>query len=453
MTTETPATKIVVLDRDQTYLDEAEERLGAGFAFYAAQDLPMAVRMIKRLRPAILMVEVSSKEYDGVDLLIKLKAHLPSLVLVGILGEKEAETLDEIRKQTGDLLFLTRPLGIDLLTRTLREAALESRRRIPAAGRTVARPSPPAGRTTPTDPEPTAEEEEEEEEEAALALVKRIRIPSQPRLVMDLYREIKKPEPSFATITQLVNRDAGLAARIIRVVNSPYYGRSMQAKSVQQALTTLGLTNFYKVILTVALREVMTKGLQAGEHDRIWNHLTQVARTAEFVAIWMRSSVSPEQVYMAGLFHDCAISFLQAKKPGYKAIIFDELKCSHHTILEAESDFLGSNHALIGWWMARDWGISEEVCMAIRYHHHRLPPGGKTGETAAEIWMALRLAEYLLDTILLNQGLEPFEYLELEDPNLAGFREELLQRFGLTTGDLTRLQRDVQEIVTIQPVP
>ncbi|MBF0613026.1 MAG: response regulator [Magnetococcales bacterium] len=421
-------------------------RLGNRFEIYTAQDIYMAVRIIKRVRPGIIVSEINLDEINGISFLLKMQSLMPNIVAMLLTGEKNPDALAQAKEMAGDIPILKKNIEHPELTRILTAAVELYRQRnksqeVPAQ-KMAEKPVKPGTCSV------SVEEDKGREEEMVLKLVKEIQIPSQPKLVMDIYREIKKKEPSFSVIANLVSQDAGLAARIIRIVNSPYYGRPTPVKSITHALTTLGINNFYKVVLTASLRELMSKGMDAKDFEKMWNHMLMVARVSEFIAIWMRTSVSPEQAYLTGLFHDSSMCFLLSKKAGYRKIILEELKCSHQNILATEMDFIGNNHAVIGGWMGKEWGQPKAVYTAIRHHHNHFPPTSQKSDDA-ELWFVLRLAEYLLDTILVDKKQESLESFENQGLEAVGFTASLLQMYQLKADDILNLMNDIVDIVEL----
>jgi len=78
-------------------------------------------------------------------------------------------------------------------------------------------------------------------------LVKGIGIPSQPRVIMEIDEEVKKEDPDFGIISNLVSRDVAMSAKIMKVCNSPLFGLRHKVESVDKALSILGLNNFKKM--------------------------------------------------------------------------------------------------------------------------------------------------------------------------------------------------------------
>lgn len=205
----------------------------------------------------------------------------------------------------------------------------------------------------------------------ARKIVSKINLPAQPTIVVEINKELNQEHPDFQNISKLVSQDASMAARVINVINSPFFGLARKVNSITQALTLMGLENFRKVILTACLQE---KFEGANETDKVfWAHSVHTAVIAESLATSNRAmlvaeGVTPDQAYMAGLFHDISIPILLKRSADYAP--FTGVAMSHKSdIIEEEDRLVGSDHCVVGGLLARSWSVPDPVCKAIIHHH------------------------------------------------------------------------------------
>lgn len=184
----------------------------------------------------------------------------------------------------------------------------------------------------------------------ARKIVSKINLPAQPTIVAEINKELNQEHPDFQNISKLVSQDASMAARVINVINSPFFGLARKVNSITQALTLMGLENFRKVILTACLQE---KFEGANETDKVfWAHSVHTAVIAESLATSNRAmlvaeGVTPDQAYMAGLFHDISIPILLKRSADYAP--FTGVAMSHKSdIIEEEDRLVGSDHCVVG---------------------------------------------------------------------------------------------------------
>lgn len=203
------------------------------------------------------------------------------------------------------------------------------------------------------------------EYEVLLGLVERVKLPAQPKVLLAIGDEMKKEHPSFERIAGLIEQDPALAARVLKVVNSPFYRTSAHTlPSMIQALSILGLRNFYCVVLASCLRNVV--GVTEATIS-LWNHTLVVAKTCEMIARTTRMA-SPEAAYMAGLFHDSSIPMLLEKEPRFEQSMRMVVSLGGDIGAFEQKNF-NTSHAVVSYLLARSWHLPEVVCDAIQQHH------------------------------------------------------------------------------------
>ncbi|MBF0613377.1 MAG: HDOD domain-containing protein [Magnetococcales bacterium] len=277
-------------------------------------------------------------------------------------------------------------------------------------------------------------------------LLKEIGIPSQPKVVLDIYKEVNSPNPSVKKIADLVVTDQALSAKIIKVINSPFYGKPMPIRSIQHALTMLGLRNFYKVVLVASLREALAGGGKADPMmESNWKHAVAVAKTAEFLAVWMKSTVSPEEAYMVGLFHDSAMPMMIKKLHGYKEFLKDPTVFNENQV-ELEVARFSASHAVLGAMLAKSWGISQHIHQAIRYHHTSDYDDIPVMEEP-RLWLILRLADYIAEYAAWRNGQDTLEHQQFKNSEDAGFTNDVMGLFGYSVDSVRDMQEDALDLL------
>lgn len=197
-----------------------------------------------------------------------------------------------------------------------------------------------------------------------------VEIPPCPAILTRLLRETRADEPDFRRVGQLIGSDVALAASVLKVANSSFYGLSTKVASVQQALTLLGLGTATQLVTGLLLRQAFA-GAAGPAMERYWK--TSMA-TSLICALLCREAgrVDSGVACTYGLFRDCGKPVMQQKFLIY-ADIFDGSALLHEEpVLEIEDERYGTNHARIGAQLARSWHLPEDLCFAIRHHHDLL---------------------------------------------------------------------------------
>jgi HD-like signal output (HDOD) protein len=200
------------------------------------------------------------------------------------------------------------------------------------------------------------------------ALIKHFDIPPCPAVINDLQRELRKETANAATIAKLISRDVGMAGAIMRLVNSPAFRTGREIGSIDQALAILGLGRVFDLIVGELLRKSMASG-RGIRLDRYWDNAACCADLCATLASRLPGT-RVETAYCFGLFHDCGIPLLMRRFASYRQTLQLANTESGLGLLAAEEAVHGTNHALVGYLLARTWGLSAVLCEAIREHHN-----------------------------------------------------------------------------------
>lgn len=287
----------------------------------------------------------------------------------------------------------------------------------------------------------------EEKIQRAEAFIKTIQMPAQANIVVEVNKEVSRPEPNIQRITDLVSRDVSISAAVIKTINSPYFGMRVQVVSITQALTLLGLNNFHKVVLAGQLQNVLSGGKGGGDFQKFWDHFMSVAKGAELVAktfMKLKFFDLEDQAFMAGLFHDCGIPLLISKHPEYVLETFGACAGDPDKLMREEEKRYGFDHGCLSYVLARSWGIHDGVCQAI-LHHHRADVK-IDDEYGLKVWIILRLADYLAEFVNAKNGRNIHEYNEFSEKDDARLLPEaVMDAYDMSVYDLGELKEFASE--------
>jgi HD-like signal output (HDOD) protein len=197
--------------------------------------------------------------------------------------------------------------------------------------------------------------------------IKDITIPPRPVILDRVQDEMRKEAASLLRLSQIITADVSLSACLMKIVNSPYFGLRSKAKSVSDALTMLGLDVSSRAIAAASLRASfpLTPVL-----ERFWNASAQVAALSGWLAknnhqIMLRADVA----YTFGLFRDIGIAILLMRYPHYVETLVRANHETERSFTDVEQLDLHTDHARVGYVLAMNWNLPEEICLGIRSHH------------------------------------------------------------------------------------
>ncbi len=247
--------------------------------------------------------------------------------------------------------------------------------------------------------------------EDAEKLVAAIGIPPRPAVVLAVMDEKSKEEPDLMVIADAISRDVGVAAALLKTVNSPLFGLRNPVRSIQQAVSMLGLRQVSTLVNSLALKTTLnTQGI-----ERFWDQSARIA----MLSAWLAGKLGHDRdsAHLFGLFRDAGIPLLMRRFKNYK----DTLRLANQPdspgFTTVEDTRHGVNHAVVGSIVARNWLLPESLREAIARHHD---PDLFSSQTASEVksLVALsHLAGQIESRATRNQN--DSEWSRLSEPALA----------------------------------
>jgi putative nucleotidyltransferase with HDIG domain len=176
----------------------------------------------------------------------------------------------------------------------------------------------------------------------------------------------RDPDAGVDALCDVIRADVGLSARIIRAANSAAYARRVPARTLAEAVLTLGLRKTCDLLVAAGARQLFRSVPRHAE--LLWNHALATALAAEELAR-ETGAVDPHLAFLPGLFHDVGrIGFLLADDEAFGAVQA-HFEGRPGMRPETERAWYGFDHAEAGAILAEDWGLAPEQVEAIRWHH------------------------------------------------------------------------------------
>ena len=196
-----------------------------------------------------------------------------------------------------------------------------------------------------------------------------VRIPPQPKALIELRDMIATGDYSIRSIANIIAQDPGLVAMLFKVSRSPVFSRGRKFEKLDQVLQVIGVKQTYNLVQAIALSTAVSDGTRKA-FDLFWTRSSEVAQLAAIIAEDQVSvcNVFPDQAYMAGIFHECGVPVLMMRFRDYcSKLHLDDVSCWPN-LAEEDAKF-NVDHCSVGYLVARHWGLPDFVCAAIRYHH------------------------------------------------------------------------------------
>ena len=196
-------------------------------------------------------------------------------------------------------------------------------------------------------------------------------IPASPYSHMRLVCELERPDPSIEQIGRIVSQDAGMAARVLQLVGSGFFGEPRHTADPAEAVELLKL----EMVGMLAFSGWAFSPLSIGDSwtpllERIIGHSLDVARTAAAIAEEEKQNpLFVQHAYLAGLLHESGVLLLAGNLTRRYLEVFDACRLTHTNLWQTETRELGVSHAEIGAAATSLWSVADPVVEAIALHH------------------------------------------------------------------------------------
>lgn len=325
----------------------------------------MAALLKMKAHPAdLVMADLDMPGLDGIALLTAIRDHYPGTVRIVMSGTGDPD----VRLRTVPLAhrFLTKPCEMRDLLKVLDESAPLAVQR--------------------TDP-------------LVETIISLDALPSAPPVYAALSSAMAN-DPSIRDIEEIVMKDQAIAAKVLQIVNSAFFGAPRLVTSLPQALSFLGLSALRSLVLTVEAFKVFdsSKGCAGFSFEEHQVHGLLTARIASRTVLPRER----ETAFTAGLLHDVGTLILASRVPE----VFQEvLRVSRDTcrpVEDVETERMATSHAVVGAQLLGLWGLPGSIVEIVGRHHE---PGAFSQGWGAGA--AVRVGDVLAHVAMSEMGMDP----------------------------------------------
>lgn len=178
------------------------------------------------------------------------------------------------------------------------------------------------------------------------------------------------PHSSANDVAKVLCEDQTVAAKVLRVANSSFYGAPQNVTQVSRAVVMLGSVAVRNLVIGICARDALSSsGPQEAEHDELWRHSIAVAAACDLIAQQIGYQPS-EEAFLAGLLHDIGQLAMVALEPKAFRAVF-QAQNQGIPFLALERSHLELDHTEAGSQLLQRWGLPDALCYVIRHHHDR----------------------------------------------------------------------------------
>jgi HD-like signal output (HDOD) protein len=252
-------------------------------------------------------------------------------------------------------------------------------------------------------------------------------MPSLPTTVSKVLEVCNNPKTSPIDLDRVIQLDPVLMGRVLKLINSAYYGLGTQVTTLVRAIIMLGVNTVKNLALSSAVLDRVSskKDFRALNMDAFWRHSLCVGVTAKLVA--KRRGVDPkglEEYFAAGLLHDIGKIPLNFALADHYVQAMTTADRDRISILQAERRVIGLDHCEAGGLVAEAWKLSGAIADTVRWHHDLATYSGEN----ADVLRTVAVADYFANRegIGFSGGRYP-ERIAPEIFGLLGVEKTLLE--------------------------
>lgn len=184
-------------------------------------------------------------------------------------------------------------------------------------------------------------------------------IPPLPRVAEELVRLTIHENSNMNEIIEKIKSDQAIASKVLKLINSPFYGMRSEITSIERAVVYLGLNTIKNLALSMSITTFFNKNfkLYGTTGQKLWEHSFLTARICEEIAHFLNYAVDIDALYLAGLFHDIG-----------KVVLVDFLY-QYVKSIDDEKRQLNFTHIDVAIIILKKWNLAENIVYWISNHH------------------------------------------------------------------------------------
>jgi two-component system, cell cycle response regulator len=254
-------------------------------------------------------------------------------------------------------------------------------------------------------------------------------LPSLPAIAVQVLELVQQPSIDISEVAQIISKDPALSSKILRTVNSSFYGRSHAISTISQALVVLGMQSAKTLVLTFSLATTLSKTTGKGfKHLSYWKRSIYAATAARIIAAKV-NLVQQEEAFLATLLADIGMLVLETVLTDVYSDICGKVS-NHQELLKAETEALKTTHAEVGAVLADMWKLPPVLAEPIGFSHK---PGAASDAALRKMSEVVELAGLCGDVFVNPQPAAA----------IGAVRQTCADRYKMSEADCDSMLKDI----------
>ena len=221
-------------------------------------------------------------------------------------------------------------------------------------------------------------------------------LPSLPEAYIRVTELLETDSSTAIQIGEALQTDPALNARILKLINSAYFGLRNPVTSISQAVSLLGREQLQQVLVGSVLAGVF-KDFEITDFPirDFWQHCIKTAIISRHLAMQNARIIDHEALFTAGLLHDIGWLVIAKVNPGAYRVVTELAVTQGKDVIDVETEKLGVTHVEVGVALLEKWGIPGLITQCVKKHHNpdHIEP---CAIESSIVYLANRLSRYEL---------------------------------------------------------
>lgn len=194
-------------------------------------------------------------------------------------------------------------------------------------------------------------------------------VSSLPTIFTRINDAVNNPKSSNKDIANIIEEDAGLTARLLRITNSAFFSFPGKIDTISRAVTVIGTQQLRDLALATSVL-AMFKDIppELVDMEGFWKHSIATGIAARILATY-RKEANVERFFVTGLLHDLGRLIFFMKLPKDMAAVIQKARGDQQLLYKIEKETFGFHHGDVGGALLSGWQLPDSICEAVLFHH------------------------------------------------------------------------------------
>jgi putative nucleotidyltransferase with HDIG domain len=193
-------------------------------------------------------------------------------------------------------------------------------------------------------------------------------LPSSPKIVAAVVRMTSDPETDIAQLEKLLSADQSLAAKLLKLSNSAFYGQRKSISTLRQAILIVGFYTLRSLVMAASIHSLYSNKSKTSVEYKLWEHSLAAAIVCRILAKKL-GHFHIEEIFMAGLLHDIGKLVMTQKLGKNYEELCKKVETEHTKFIDEEMAGFGFTHCDVGMMLLNKWNLPAELSNAVYMHH------------------------------------------------------------------------------------